>query len=611
MGLIFGGFIEMQRSRPYLVILLLLSICFAFLPQSQVVYADLVATESLSGGSSVFVFRESQKKAQVAGGRVSSRVGKSGAARSNSQIAILAQKRRAAAIAKRKKAAAAANAKIVRSNTLTTTAEKFLDENKIDQAITNFRDALVQNAKNARASEGLSNALTAKGIEVAGDANGAAAIPLFDEAVKLDKQNDVAYAKLGAIHDARGDDEKAIANYEKALAINAEYTMLYPPLGIAYLEKDNLAKGEAALVKSERAGIDNDDVRFLRGLLYFKQNKNDAALDAFSKSVASDARFVEAQYYRGRLLDRLGQQDQAIAAYKGVLTNDPTFAAASFDLGVAYYNKGEYTNAVDAYQQSAKYDNANPQTHANLASSYRQLGRFPEANAEYKTASTGMKTPDLYSEWGYCLGQTNEWDKSAERLNTAAEMSPTAVDNSNVSWAYYNSGKTKSSATKDDEGAKKDFEQSKIYSQKAVTLDPKLDAAYLNLGSTHNALGEFQDAVNALNTALGLNNGWVIVMNQLGYGYRGLGDLNNAIAIFKRATDLDGKNTYGLFNLGEAYFASGNKKEAKKINDRLKKIDPRLAASLDNIFNGKAVIDNATRKVENKIPKPKIPRIPY
>ena len=604
----------MQRSQPYLSILLCLSICFAFLPNSQPVYADLVATESIAGGSSVFVFRESQKKQQLVGGTVKLRADKGRSAKRNSQIAAGAQKRRAAAIANRKKAAgnanANANAKITRSNVLTTTAEKFLDDNNIDQAVTNFRAALVQNPKNTRATEGLSNALTAKGIETAGDANNVAAIPLFEEAVKLDKQNDVAYAKLGAIYDARGDDEKAIANYEKALAINPEYTLLYPSLGIAYLEKGDIAKGEDALVKSEKAGIDSTDVQFLRGLIFFKQNRNEDALAAFDKAIAADARFVEAQYYRGRILDRQGRQDQAIAAYKQTVATDPTFAPASFDLGVAYYNKGDYANAVDAYQQSAKYDDKNSQTRANLASSYRQLGRYGEANAEYKTASIGMRTPELYSEWGYSLGQTGAWEESVDKLDTAAEMSPTGVDNSNVSWAYYNSGKTKTAA-KDDEGAKKDFDQSKTYSQKAVTLDPKLDAAYLNLGSTHNALGEYQLAVNVLNTAVSLNNNWVIAMNQLGYGYRGLNDLKNAVAIFKRAVDLDGRNTYGLFNLGEAYYASGNKNEAKKINDRLRKINPSLAANLDNIFSGKAVLDNATRKVEQKIPKVRVPRIPF
>ena len=49
-----------------------------------------------------------------------------------------------------------------------------------------------------------------------------------------------------------------------------------------------------------------------------------------------------------------------------------------------------------------------------------------------------------------------------------------------------------------------------------------------------------------------------------GLGYRGLKDLTNAIATFNQVVNLDGRNTYGLYSLGEAYYASGTKKEEKK-----------------------------------------------
>jgi tetratricopeptide (TPR) repeat protein len=300
----------------------------------------------------------------------------------------------------------------------------------------------------------------------------------------------------------------------------------------------------------------------------------------------------------------MNRTDEAIAAYKAALEADPTLASASFDLGVAYYNKGDYNAAAAAYQNAIKYDNSNAQAHANLASTYRQLERYPEANAEYQLASVGSKDPDLYSEWGYCLGKTNEWDKSVARLSTAQEMSPTAVDDSNVGWAYYNAANADTVA-KNDAGAKDNYSKAKTNLKTAVDKDPKLDAAYLNLGSTHNALGEHQDAVNVLNVAVKLRPNWVIAMNQLGLGFRGLKDFVNAVAILKQVVNIDSNNTFGLFNLGETYSASGNKKEAKKINDRLKRIDPALASQLDSFISGKAVIDKVVPKV------PKVPRLPF
>ena len=67
-----------------------------------------------------------------------------------------------------------------------------------------------------------------------------------------------------------------------------------------------------------------------------------------------------------------------------------------------------------------------------------------------------------------------------------------------------------------------------------------------------------------------------------------------------------------IINLGEAYYASGNKKEAKKVNDKLKKIDPALSARLDNVLAGRA-IDAATQQIQQKVPAkiPRIPRLPF
>ncbi len=162
-------------------------------------------------------------------------------------------------------------------------------------------------------------------------------------------------------------------------------------------------------------------------------------------------------------------------------------------------------------------------------------------------------------------------------------------------------------ALKNGAAAKVDYEIAKTFLKKAIEQDAKLDAAYLNLGSTHNAIGEFQLAVDTLKVAVGLHQNWTLALNQLGFGYRGLKDLNNAIATFNEVITIDGRNTFGLYSLGEAYFSSGNKKEAKKISERLRRIDPALSLRLDNVIAGR-VIDAAKQKIEQKVPR--IPRFP-
>jgi len=583
-----------------------------FAPFMRVSAQDIVASEDIGGGrSSVFVFRESRKKPQVkaaAGAGMVVRSGRGGGSRKPIDSSYIAKRKRPAAKpgpAGPRRGPVNANLKL--SETLTAKADSLMTAGQTDEAIATYRDGLKKNPKNTAASNGLSDALTAKGIEASGPNNTEAGVAYLEEAGKLDPKNDLAFAKLGEIFVGGSQTERGISNYEKALAANPGFTELYVPLGLAYLKTGNIAKAQEYSAKADAAGAATADATYLRGMVLYKQNKNDEALAAFQKTLTIDPNYSSAQYYVAATYDRLNQSDQSIAMYKKTVEKDPEFAPAWYDMGVAYYNAGDYDKAADAYQHSTQLDPNNAQGHANLASTYRQQEHFDQANAEYKQAeSLGIKNdPNLYNEWGYCLGKTNEWDKSSARLITARELGNTAVDDSNVGWAYYNAGadaKTKN----DDEAAKANYELSKAFLQKAVEKDPKLDAAYMNLGSTYNGLGEYQDAVNVLNVALGLRPDWVLALNQLGVGYRGAGDLAAAITQFTRATTVDSVNVFGLFNLGSTQYAAGDKNGAKKTQARLNKINPALGSQLGNILAGK-VIDKGVQEIKKKVPI----RIPY
>ena len=608
------------RSRSLkiaLSLLVLSSMMLSGLTVEARAFTDLVPESDLNGGASVFVFRKSRKEPQERGGLSSFRsAGGSAAARRQrirNQVAA-ARKKRADAAKARARAIAAARAherraKMKLSHTLAAKGETQMEQGDIAAATLSFRESLKANPQNAEAKEGLSEALTATGIETAGENGNEEAIPLFEEAAKLDPKNAVAFAKLGEIHDTKGRNDEAIANFEKALAIDPEFTSLYLPLGIAYVEAGKIAEGENYLNKANAAGMDSSEGKFARATILSKQGKDAEAIAAYDEILASEPNNAQAHYQKAVVFAKLNQEDKAVASYNAAAAADANFAAAWFDLGVIYYNKGDYNKALDAYQRVVEIEPENYKAQANLASTYRQLERYPEANAAYKAAEPGNKdNADLYSEWGYCLGKTNEWDKAVVRTNTARELSPTAVDNNNTGWAYYNAARWDKSQNKDQEATAK-LELGKQYLEQSVEQDPQLDAAYLNLGATKNSLGDHEGAKVSLNKALELHSDWVIALNQLGLAFRGANDLANALVQFQRVSTLDANNQFGLLNLGEVYHLTGNKKEAKKVQERLKKINPALANQLNAYFGGKAVVDAAKQKIESKIPK--IPGIKF
>src|SRR6478609_6570509 len=104
---------------------------------------DIIASDDITGGSSVFVFRKSRKepqqKAAGRGMRASSASGRGGRGHYDSQVAANRKKRLArskvneAQLAKNR--AQQRNAKFTLSNTLTAKAETQLDAKQVDQAI--------------------------------------------------------------------------------------------------------------------------------------------------------------------------------------------------------------------------------------------------------------------------------------------------------------------------------------------------------------------------------------------------------------------------------------------------------------------------------------------
>ena len=580
---------------------------------------DLVPESDLAGGASVFVFRKSRKVPQERGAARTFMAG--GAAASGRRQKIRAQiaaarkkkadaaKARAAALAKAR--ARERSAKLKLSNTLAAKGEKQMETGDLAGAMLSFRESLKANPKNAEAKEGLSEALTATAIEEAGENLNESAIPMLDEAVKLDPKNAVAFAKLGEIHDAKGRNDQALVNFENALTIDPEFTSLYLPVGVAYVEAGKIPEGESYLNKATAAGLDSTEAKFARATILSKQGKDAEAIAVYEEIINADPKNAQAHYQKAAFHAKLNQEDQALASYKAATTADAALAAAWFDLGVIYYNKGDYNNALTAYQTVVKLEPENYKAQANLASTFRQLERFAEANAAYKAAEPGNKNnPDLYSEWGYCLGKTNEWDKAVARTNTAREMSPTAVDNNNTGWAYYNAARW-DKTQKNDQQATAKLELGKQYLEKSVEQDPKLDAAHMNLGATKNSLGDHDGAVESLNKALALHSDWVIALNQLGLAFRGKNDLASAVNAFNRVATLDANNAFGLVNLGEVYYLTGNKKEAKKVHDRLKKVNPQLAGRLNDVLSGKIVIDKVNREIQKKVPKIPGVRIPF
>lgn len=499
--------------------------------------------------------------------------------------------------------------------------EYYLERDNFPEAERFFRGAMDLDKKNKLANSGLSDVLTRRAIVFLEKDEPEVAKPLFEEAVKNDDKNAPAYAGLGEVLDSMNENKAAIESYEKALALDKDLTEIYPPLGILYYQNGEIAHAKTYLEKALIADADNAETQYFSGLVKFQENDNKNALTAFQRSAELDSDNPETFYYSGQVYDRLDEKDKSLAAYQKAVELDPKFAEAWFDMAVAYYNLANETKnskdylikAENAYQKAKQYANSGEKrrlqidAYVNLADVYRRLAAtettaekkkfyYAKAGSEYLLATTFIdrkpelfdasekdRVAEIYSKYGYVAGQTElnkkptvpkTWTATIGALKKASEISPNAIDNTNLGWAYFNAGQDASRLGKTAD-ATNYYNQGKVVLQKALQEDPKFVAALLNLGMINNELKDFRGAVDTLEKALDLSNEKavkIIANNELGIAYRQQNDYDKAAKSFRRVLDQDGNFAAAIYNLGETEYLRKNKKEAEKMLEKLRQL---------------------------------------
>ena len=138
-------------------------------------------------------------------------------------------------------------------------------------------------------SSGTSSAtITAKayldrGMKYAQEGDADKALANFNEAIKLEPDNDTAYFYRGNIYNMRNDLENAISDYLKAVALNSTYKAAWYSLGNVYAKKGDY---DSAIEAYESALL----------IVYADSTENDALNTRIrANKAAAEKRKAEAQ----------------------------------------------------------------------------------------------------------------------------------------------------------------------------------------------------------------------------------------------------------------------------------------------------------------------------
>jgi tetratricopeptide (TPR) repeat protein len=119
----------------------------------------------------------------------------------------------------------------------------------------------------------------------------------------------------------------------------------------------------------------------------------------------------------------------------------------------------------------------------------------------------------------------------------------------------------------------------------AAALRPESPGAHINLGRALHAKGRVNEAIASYRRALDLDPKLAAAHNNLGSALLGKGRLDEAIVSYRRALDLDPTDALAHHNLGAALEAKGLLDEAIASYRRALDLDPKLAAAHYNLGN--------------------------
>ncbi|HVF47967.1 MAG TPA: tetratricopeptide repeat protein [Pyrinomonadaceae bacterium] len=574
---------------------------------------DLVAVSSITGGSSVFVFRNSNRQAKRF-------ISNAKPARTKTQrmesvkkirrqfetIAKTAPRREKARVVDPTKIPPRAEATLPAAQVSVLFAgvgEYYLQQGDFAQSFDFFRDAIRLDDKNLNAKTGYSEALAARGNDLLTKDKAKEAKDSFLEALKFDPKNSAAYFGLGEVYAELDETAEAIANYEKALDADKALTEIYVPLGILYFQTDNIAKADELLTKALRASPDSAETQYFLGMVRSSQGRDEEALAAFRKAKTLDPNYADAYFNAAESLVKLKKSAEAIPDYKKAVELKPAYFEAVLGLAEARYETNDFANALADFQTASKLKNDNWQAQAGYGDTLLKTGKFIDAVGKYGLATLFLtRNPgfdkaaaaEIYSKIGFAYGQQCEidtplnkpcaWTSAIKALEKAIELTNDPLDYTNLGWAYLNASRADMAARNTaDQKAKLGLARAALEKAVASSNPVIADSAAQNLGAVLNDLGDFAGTVRTLAPVYGRHPEWTFSGYALGTAYFLTNDFANAAKILRSVADRGPGPFYmpALTNLGATEIKRKNKKELLKIVEEMRKVSPQAALILE------------------------------
>ncbi len=238
----------------------------------------------------------------------------------------------------------------------------------------------------------------------------------------------------GYLEDYKVEDnlESAIAEFERAIAVDENYAPAYAAMGLAYdrgfrwknRDKEWVQK---AKTQCERALAITPQLAeghtCLGNVLLSTGHYQDAARE-FQRSIDLDHNSDEALRSLADAYQKLGNPSAAEEAYRKALSLRPNYYGIYGALGAFYSNQARYSDAAGMFQKEIQLAPLYYYGYSNLGAMELMLGQYPPAVEAFKRSIALRPTGVAYGNLGAVYFYMRRYPDSAENLQEALKIDP-------------------------------------------------------------------------------------------------------------------------------------------------------------------------------------------
>jgi tetratricopeptide (TPR) repeat protein len=298
----------------------------------------------------------------------------------------------------------------------------------------------------------------------------------FKQAIKIQPHFFPAYYRLGELLTAKGLDRQALTVYRQGIKANPQNPQFHLCLGQALAARQKWKQASNRYRHLLQLAPDFAIGYYSWGVVLAEQQQWLEARSAYQKAIDLEPNYWEAYHQLGLVLQQQKLLPEALAAHQKVREINPQFLPTFLELGAIYQEIGEIQPAIDCYRQTIEIA---PEDSKFATTA---LEKYQEAVANHP-----QPTAEIYYALGKLLRARSKFPEAISAYQQAIELNP------KFQAAYIDLQYTQIAAEQ--------LPQVTEFYRRILDRESQIPIAWGNLGDALTQQGKIEEAINCYRTS--------------------------------------------------------------------------------------------------------------